>query len=293
MKKIIFSCFLLLFVLACSEQDVPSSGDPTVDLFKAVSTGNVTAIKKAIARGANINATCKINADTNECFWKGYKNECLGQEDMDFQLDSTDYEEYYTPLFIAAKMKQPKIVLALLNEGANIKLPSRACRISCDGECHPYSQEILAHSEFFFSDPDSTTDVTLQTALIFAQKGAFEKIYNASFLISNEKISDRVLSDFLKQMSQLNAIEGINSVDIVDDKAMTLLDQAYSKNRPLTAKLLKSIGVKRVSHSEAVEGCGSDNDNEFYEECSGAVWKVRYDDGSEENVNKCECEVGT
>ena len=336
MKKILCSCFLLLFVLACSKQDapVPSSGDPTVDLFKAVSAGDVDAIKKAVARGANVNATCNINikTNTNECFWNEHKNECLERGDIDVSVDLTDdnefdkyykslFEEYFTPLYIAAKMKQPKVVQALLDEGANVKLPSRICRFLCEGdECFSEADEIDAYKETFsltyvsLSTDDSVTDATLQTALVFAQNGVFEKI-TPNYLIENEKISDRVLSDFLKQMSQLDAIEGLNEVDFVDDKAMTLLDLAYSENKPLTAKLLKSLGVKRVSHSEAVEGCSNDrnidngnvsdisNDNdgdvenrndsdvdeECTEQCWGAIWMVRYDDGSEENMNMCSC----
>ena len=109
----------------------------------------------------------------------------------------------------------------------------------------------------------------------------------------------------------------MNDVDIVDDKPMSLSDQAYSENKPLTAKLLKSHGVKRISHSEIVESCdnGSDSnidngdgsgidngndgdvdnsndsdvDEECTEQCWGAIWMVRYDDGSEEKLNKCEC----
>ncbi len=325
MKKILCSCFLLLFVLACSKQDapVPSSGDPTVDLFKAVSAGDVDAIKKAVARGANVNATCNINikTNTNECFWNGHKNECLVGGYSDFP-DSMVFEEYFTPLFIAAKKNQPKVVQALLDEGANVKLPSAACRLHCDGDCVPFIVGIDAYSETFLSTyhfvstDDSVTDATLQTALVFAQNGVFEKI-TPNYLIENEKISDRVLSDFLKQMIQLDAIEGLNEVDIVDDKPMSLSDQAYSENKPLTAKLLKSHGVKRISHFEIVESCDnggnsnidngdgsgidngndgdvdnsndSDVDEECTEQCWGAIWMVRYDDGSEEKLNKCEC----
>lgn len=267
-----------------------------MDLFKAVSTGNVTAIKKAIARGANINATCKISPNKNECFWENRKNECSKEEDASSEAEQID--EYFTPLYIAAMTKQPQRVQFLLDNGANAKLPSQKCSLTWEGAYVPFRNERTAYDDIFYTDL-TADDNSLRTAMVFVKNGLYTQIDNLHFLIENKNVSDSVLAEFIELMSQRHALERsdnffnvvltkdkslLNEVTIIEDKVASLLDQAYSENRPLTVKVLKSLGAKRVSYFEADGNC-----EEHEGLCEGPIYKVRFDDGSEDYASDCAC----
>lgn len=289
MKKIILPCFLLLSMLACSQHDSSDSANPGQSLFKAISSGKSAVVKVAIMKGANLNDRCTIKGDVNECFIKDYKNECLDYETEYYTKEkvmSEFGEESLTPLYLAAKLRKADIVGMLLDGGADAKLPSNVCRIICEGECHPYMEEASAYSVVFYAhEPD---DATLQTALAFAKKGVFSELYNINDLVTNEKISDQLLSDFIKQMMEVGGLNlrTINNVDMVDEKALSTLDQAVKAKKTKTAATLKAAGAQGVKSFEPEGTC-----EELYgDSSSGPIYKVYYEDGAEGKVEACDFE---
>lgn len=296
MKKLFLSSILILSTFVFSQHVTYYSSNPTENLFKAITSGNTKGVFDAVAKGANVNATCKISPNKNECFWKNRKNECSEEEDASSEAEQID--EYFTPLYIAAMTKQPQIVQFLLDNGANAKLPSQKCSLTWEGAYVPFRNERTAYDDIFYTDL-TADDNSLRTAMVFVKNGLYTQIDNLHFLIENKNVSDSVLAEFIELMSQRHALERsdnfvnvvltkdkslLNEVTIIEDKVVSLLDQAYSENRPLTVKVLKSLGAKRVSYFEADGNCG-----EHEGLCEGPVYKVRFDDGSEDYASDCAC----
>ena len=280
MKKFFLSSLLILSTFVFSQHVTYYSSNPTENLFKAIAAGNTKGVFDAVAKGANVNATCKISPNKNECFWKNSTSPCstIGSE-------SWDGTESFTPLYIATKTKQAEIVQVLLELGADVNATSKICSVDLT-ENIPFAMSVKANAGLFYSE--DVDDKTLLTAMVYDLYGIYDTLYTISSMINSSKVSDKMLADFIEQVSQhgcfySNILNDIVSAD--EENIMTSLDLAISANKPLTAEALRAIGAKSVDYYEKVGECNEQDDM-----CWGPLMRVRYNDGSEETrTDFCSC----
>lgn len=284
MSRLILPVFLLCSTLAFAQHTFYFSG-PNQDQFRAIVSDDADALRQALKKGANVNATCKIRTDpnspvktmTNECLWEDYKDDCTTDPNYGVQ---DPFEESFTPLYVATRLKRDKMVQILFDAGADAYARSTVCSFLCEPECYPYVGEQWAHYNLLTRD--DTDDGSLRIATLYAQRNLLDSIspYIIFGLLNNKNISDKALADFIRLMSRLNKLEAdlATAVDIVDDKPYTTLDLALRLGRPETGDALRSAGVKVVYYFEEVEPIG---EYECTDNCYGTVLRIHYNDGSE------------
>lgn len=278
MKRIAF--FIVLLTVSIASARSYDKGFSTDNMFKAIASGDVSGLRRAILSGADLTARCRIDENGNDCYIFGHENRCL---------EPSDYRPYgpeeYTPLYLAVAVNEPEIIRVLLVAGAKLQAGSSVCTEIYEGDIFwELYNDINAFGGLSFGG--DVKDANLQTAMVLFQYGYFSSVgdLNVSIadLIRNDRVSDEVLTEFLRALHRYNKLNA-KMLDYDGRNVRTLLDIANIMGRTETASFLKSIRTKQVKSAKVIAQCKGEPN------CSGPIFKVNFKDGSSKREEFCEC----